>query len=158
MVQQNIKTGVSKQVSFTFKGHPQADEVKVEFNPMWDCSYSINQPFHGMLTELLESKYGNIDSTAPNKIAINVTKFEQNIDKDSWSTPRSVSIYLAVELQVDKNGKNETKRFAYDIGVPIESGFDNANKFFHNKLTESVKELLVKFTISIDKYLDSFEM
>jgi hypothetical protein len=156
-MQQNIKTGVSKQISFSFADHPQANEVNLDIGPMWSCSYFINQPFRGMLTDLLESKYGHIDEKAPNKVSITITKFEQTLDKGGISDG-FYSMALAVEVQVNKDGKKDIKRFSYDIGVPLAYGFTDANKVFHNKLAESVKELLVKFTVSIDKYLDSFEM
>ncbi|MBM3712914.1 MAG: hypothetical protein FJW56_05710 [Actinobacteria bacterium] len=155
-MQQNINTGKSKDVAFDFVGHPKGDLLEVNAGPMWDSAFPLNNPFKGLLTELLNSKYGYIDSNSKNKVKIQITNLEPNLDKGGLSDGL-YTLKMSVRVEVNRDSL-DTKNFTYDIGVPLAYGFEGANAAFKSNLSKGVKDLLVKFVISIDKYLDSINL
>jgi len=154
-MQQNINTAEGGDVSFKYTPHPDGNLIDVKIGPMWDASYSVNKPFEGLIRELLQSKFADVSDNSTNKVAVKITELEQTIHKGALGTTEAYSLKMAVKVEIVKGGEISNKRFSYSFDMPIRSGFNNANAVFKKELSDGVKELLIKFVISIDKYIDS---
>ncbi|MCH7764782.1 MAG: hypothetical protein IIB95_13790 [Candidatus Marinimicrobia bacterium] len=154
-MQQNINTAEGKDISFKFLPHPSGDLIEVKIGPMWDASYSINQPFKGLTKELLETKFSEITDNSLNKITVKITELESKVHIGALGTREAYSLKMVINVELEKEGDINNKRFSYSFDMPIRSGFSNANMVFKKELSDGVKELLLKFVISIDKYIDS---
>lgn len=154
-MQQHINTAESRDVSFKYTPHQNGNLIDVKVGPMWDASYSVNQPFEGLIRELLQSKFTDVSDNSTIKVAVEITELESTVHIGTFGTREAYSLKMAVKVEIEKGGEINNRRFSYSFDMPIRSGFNNANAIFKKELSDGVKELLVKFVISIDKYIDS---
>ena len=142
-MQQNINTGKSQNVAFEFIGHPEGDLVEVNIGPMWNSAFSLNKPFKGLLTDLLNSKYGYIDINSKNTVKVKITNIEPFLDKGGLGSDGVYTLKMSILVSVNRDSLDK-KVFSYDIGVPIAYGFEGASATFKSNLSKGVKDLLMK--------------
>ena len=156
-MQQNINTGKSRDVSFSFIGHPDGDMVEVNLGPMWDSAFPLNNPFKGKITELLQSKFSTMNDRSKNKVKVQIINLESHLDEGGIVSSGNYTMAMTVVVEV-KRDSLERKVFAYEMGVPVLKGEGGGNAVFQRNLADGVEDLLIKFIIGIDKYFDAINL
>lgn len=150
-MQQLINSAATTDINYTFVPHENGDNVQVEAGPMWSASYSINEAFSGLMQDLLYSKFSQVTDSSENRLTVSIT----NINSYTQIAV-AYRLKMAIRVDVERSGQDKfSRRFSYSTSVPIQGGFHNANAAFKKDVANAVKELLLKFVVSTDKYLDA---
>jgi uncharacterized lipoprotein YajG len=144
-MQQQINTAASKSVSFNFKGTPKAERVVVHFKRLKNA-YSIDKPFKQLFRELMRTKFQDIKPESSNKINVEISSFKTTNNNSEYSLRMTITVQLA-----DGKRKDERK-FTYGTSAGYKFSIGHA-RFIQIK---PANQLLLKFVIATDKYIDSF--
>ncbi len=142
--QQLIKTAKAESISYNYLPNPKGDIIEVG-----STSYSINSPFKALIDELMQTKFQSISANSSDNIEIYLTDVKPEFLTPAFSAP-SHTLGLTVELKLTKDGEVNEKRFAFSTEAKVtQPGFSTAVD------TKPIHELLMKFIISIDKFIDT---
>lgn len=142
-MQQNIRTTKISDMDYSFTKNHNGDAVSISLGA-FTSSFSVNAPLYGMMNELIETKFGNISSTSVNKIEI--TLVDVKILDDYANT-----LDLTVNVSIKKDGVYNRKSFSYSNQIKMLQ----INKYSYQADPKDIQNLLLKFVVSVDKYIDT---
>jgi len=154
-LQQITKTAQAKDITFNFRTHPKGDLILINLGPMWNSQYQINEPFRGMLLELLQTKFTNVTENSSNRLSVQI-KDLQSIVVKGLQGGHTLKMAVSVEVQKDEDKNSKTLAYSFDARCPY--GIPHANEIFRTRIEKNVRDMLLKFVVGIDKYLDSNRM
>jgi len=106
---------------------------------MWEFHYDVNESFKGLMQDLIDTKFGVIEYKSPDKIKVIINDIKSNTLMDEMTGVGSHSLKMTVSVQVEKQGKKDTRDFSYKVDVPIRRMDNNPNESFRKYIGTIVK-------------------
>lgn len=148
-LQQNINTSKNKNIDFQFISFP-SDQFTAKANFMCSVTFSVNDPFRGKIRELILTKFSNITDQAKNKILVKTEQINSYTKDKNYIFSMKVSAKM-----LQDNNVNNQRTFNYTFSVLTGNGSVDDNSRFKREVADNLKQILNKFVISIDKFIDS---
>jgi hypothetical protein len=126
-------------IGFRYISNSKGDNIDIP-----NALYSINKPFESLLYELVQTKFGNVNTNSKDSLIVTLENVEPNSSR--ILTGISVSLSLTVGIQIIKDHKVSSNSFKYNM----------TNSYNNMALIKSdLDNFLMKYVIVIDKYIDT---
>lgn len=146
-VQQQINTSSEYNVAFDFSPNMRGDLVTAKFGGA-KAQYEVNDPMRGMLTELIQTKFGAISSESNNKIAVEI------VDISTSSDRMTHELGMTVEVTTVHDGETNSREISYSTVVEAE---DRGGEYTiaYSIPKQALEDFYVKFVVAVDKFVDA---
>ena len=105
---------------------------------------SFNRLFSGMVDELAESKFGGVQTPAPDTLIINVTYL--NIEERTYQgAPYLYRLDMAVWAQLGSGEERAAQEFTYNARSDVQG---------YSMSTDQIYNLLLQHIFSLDRFID----
>jgi len=150
-----LRTIPNKHAAFEFISHAQGNLIEINLGPMWYFQFNFNRPFNAMLHELLENKFMSLSDTAATKIIVEIVELKHEVVRGPLAIGAVFNLSASVKVAITEEKSTQERTASYSISVPAPSGVPNANMLFRSHIQEAVNNLILKFAVATNKYVDS---